>query len=555
MTIKHLLTAVLSICWIHFSGLAFAAPQGSASVPRFDMVPGTRTAFLARAVKDSIDRGQVVEATVVIRSNAITNQSIVEYEDQGRGPKGERLGSSRVNTQKYHARRNEIARLKGTVIQAVGANEMEVLQDYSELHVLHVRIKSKMALERLRLSEDVEGVYEIQVGSPVLASSLPSIGQVNVPVEWRGSATTVGVVDTGIDVLNPAFGTCTPTTLGSQGCKIYYQDTEPGVTGPYNHGTHVAATVLGVAPDSRIISYGIGLNGTSVQAINGFNRILLLRNTYYIVAINMSYEFGLPADQPCNNSVFSSVLNDVRNYGIVPVIAAGNNSSDQYLTDPACTSQAFSVTATDDAGYLAWFSNFNNLVDLSAPGVDITAAGETMSGTSMAAPHVAGAIASIRWRYPGYTVQQLTDVLVLSGTMPNTNDARLPYRNSATRRLNLGNVRLNYDITPNPFSFVPATAWPNSYAVSNVVTITGINAPVWAYITGGEVSIAGGPFQTQGGYINNGQTIRLRLISNRQVGQVQSATATIGGFSASFAVTTAPPNYAILPVLELLLSD
>jgi hypothetical protein len=116
------------------------------------------------------------------------------------------------------------------------------------------------------------------------------------------------------------------------------------------------------------------------------------------------------------------------------------------------------------------------------------------------------------------------------------------------------------DTTPDPFSFNAVSgAAPGSLVASNVVSITGINAPASLSIVGGEYSIAGGTFTSAPGSISNGQTLQLRTSAPTAAGASSTATVTVGGVSAVFNVSTAaidttPDPFSFAPVTGAALS-
>lgn len=219
-----------------------------------------------------------------------------------------------------------------------------------------------------------------------------------------GSGVRVAVLDTGIDLSHP--------------------DLEANIAGGYNavnprkkpsdgngHGTHVAGTiaaanntvgVVGAAPAARLYAVKVlGDNGFGwlSDIIEGID--WSIRNGMQV--INMS--LGSSAD----SQSFHDAVTAAYNAGITVVAAAGNDGpTDNTVNYPARYPEVIAVAAMDRADSLASFSSRGPEVDLAAPGVDIYSTYKggsyaTMSGTSMAAPHVAGTAALILGRWGALT--------------------------------------------------------------------------------------------------------------------------------------------------------
>ncbi|MGW0213251.1 S8 family peptidase [Micromonospora chokoriensis] len=194
------------------------------------------------------------------------------------------------------------------------------------------------------------------------------------------------------------------------------------------HGTHVAGTVggsaYGVAKGVQIVGVRV-LNcqgsGTNAQVVAGIDWVTA--NAVKPAVANMSLGGG------ANTSIDTAVTNSI-NSGITYAVAAGNGNAlgvrqNACNYSPARVASAITVGATQNNDAAASFSNFGTCVDILAPGVNITSAWytsssatNTISGTSMASPHVAGASALVLSANPSWTPQQVRDYLVNNST-PN----------------------------------------------------------------------------------------------------------------------------------------
>jgi subtilisin family serine protease len=186
------------------------------------------------------------------------------------------------------------------------------------------------------------------------------------------------------------------------------------------HGTHVAGTVAGT-------TYGVAKSATLVAvrvldcAGSGFSSSVVAGINWAVAShpggpgiINLSLGGG------ANSAVDDAVAAATR-AGLVVVAAAGNSGADACNFSPARAPSAITIGATDKNDSRASYSNFGSCVDMYAPGTGITStwisgtsATRTISGTSMAAPHVAGLAARLSQSQPGISSSGISDALTVS---------------------------------------------------------------------------------------------------------------------------------------------
>ena len=264
---------------------------------------------------------------------------------------------------------------------------------------------------------------------------------------------------------------------------------------------------------------------SSFDIDKGLERVFALRNTYNIAAVNMSLGGGL-YNTSCDslNSSTTTLINNLRNAGIATVIAAGNDGSDTHVGWPACISNAVTVASTTKADGLSGFSNWGSLIDLVAPGSSIYASDvsgpsgntwSTKSGTSMAAPHVAGAFAALKSVATSASVTQIENALKNTGvaiTWASVTKPRIRVNNALT---SLGGAGTKAVMT---------SPSPNSTLAGSTVTFqwnAGAQAQAyWLYVgntVGGTQyhdsgQLATGTLSRQvTGLPTNGSTVRVRL--------------------------------------------
>ena len=257
------------------------------------------------------------------------------------------------------------------------------------------------------------------------------------------------VVDTGIDATHSEFG-------GRVNSGFDAVNGGSGQTDCNGHGTHVAGTIAsqtyGVAKAARLVPVrvlGCDGSGTYSGVIAGLDWIAQNRPSTQRAIVNMSLGGG--ASSSLDSAVASLVAS-----GVAVVVAAGNSNTDACTTSPARAASAITVGATAINDSRASFSNYGSCLDLFAPGANITSTipanqTATYSGTSMAAPHVAG-VAAVALSLTDMTPTQLATFLTDTATTNAVSSAGtsspnlLAYLNSSTTS------------TPPPTTDTPATA-------------------------------------------------------------------------------------------------
>ncbi|SCE70643.1 Peptidase inhibitor I9 [Micromonospora haikouensis] len=226
------------------------------------------------------------------------------------------------------------------------------------------------------------------------------------------SGVTAYIIDSGININHQDFG-----GRASSG----FDAVDGGDAADCNgHGTHVAGTVggttYGVAKDVDLVAVRVldceGY-GSTEGVVAGIDWVT--NNAQQPAVANMS--LGGDVDPVLDDAIATSI-----GQGITYVVAAGNEADDACAYSPARAPAAITVGATDRVDMMAGFSNYGTCLDTFAPGVGITSAWiggttatETINGTSMAAPHVAGIAAQLLAQNPNWTPQQVRNAVVTNG--------------------------------------------------------------------------------------------------------------------------------------------
>lgn len=279
-------------------------------------------------------------------------------------------------------------------------------------------------LEALSHDPRVRAITIDRGGEGALLESLPFVGADLVHARGiDGHGVTVAVLDSGIDAKSPDFAgrivaqQCFCDNFDGTGCcpnGEVVQSGDGAARDDNGHGTHVSGIVAGggvtaprgLAPGARIVAVKVLDHNRAFGSFTQIYRALewILNERPDVRVINMSFgSWAVYAPSACDTAAVSIGMQDViaslRERGVLITASSGNQSDTAGATIPACMADVLAVGATSDvADEITPFTNSGPAIDLLAPGSAITAASRgggfaTMSGTSMAAPHVAGAIA------------------------------------------------------------------------------------------------------------------------------------------------------------------
>ncbi|MFE6892963.1 S8 family peptidase [Streptomyces sp. NPDC057694] len=289
-------------------------------------------------------------------------------------------------------------------------------------------VKGLSATEAARLAADpavasVEQNQRVhvdatQTGAPwgldrIDQSALPLSGTYTYP-DSAGSGVTAYVIDTGVRI--------THAQISGRASNGYDAVDNDNVAQDGNgHGTHVATTIAGttygVAKKAKIVAVRVLDNngsGTTAGVIAGIDWVTNNHSGPSVANLSLGGGTSTTLDTAVRNSIAS---------GVTYAIAAGNSGANASTSSPARVTEAITVGATSNTDAKASWSNYGSVLDLFAPGVSITAgwntsdtATNTISGTSMATPHVAGAAAVYLAGHTSATPAQVASALVNGAT-------------------------------------------------------------------------------------------------------------------------------------------
>lgn len=298
----------------------------------------------------------------------------------------------------------------------------------------------RWALQQIQYLDYVKRIHLDNKVEIILDESVPLIRADSVWSRYgtQGEGVVVGIIDTGIDYRHPALG----GGLGPEfkvigGYDVINRDANP--LDDHGHGTYVAGIVAadgdsikGVAPKARLMAFKVlDQNGFGLESdvIAGIERALDPNDdddfTDKVDIINIS--LGTPWFEPASpDDAGSLAVDNAVRLGVTVCIAAGNESNFRSITSPGTARLAITVGASDKSDRMADFSSrgpnaktYSIKPEIVAPGVGIRSLflnGGLLeaSGTSAAAPHVAGVSALLKAIHPEWTPTQIKSALMTS---------------------------------------------------------------------------------------------------------------------------------------------
>ncbi|HEX8616063.1 MAG TPA: S8 family serine peptidase, partial [Thermoanaerobaculia bacterium] len=384
-----------------------------------------------------------------------SSRVIVEFHGTARAESRANAAAAAAHEQLFARFRADLGAGNGRVQST--ASTPHIAHEYRAVFLGAAVDADAAAVTRIRALPYVRAVHEDRI---MRATAVPASAPLATVVDARtkvnasslgtgGAGIVVAVVDTGIDYSHPSLGGGMGAGFKVAGGRDFINNDDDPMD-DNGHGTHVAATIagsapdlIGVAPEVTLIGYKVlGADGSGptsgiIAAIercadpNGDGNF-----SDHVAVANLS--LGGPGDA---EDIASRAVDNAVAAGVVMVVAAGNDGTTASIGSPGTATDALTVAAIDDDGRVTDFSSrgpaprlLGFKPDVSAPGYQIVSArlgGGTiaLNGTSMATPHVAGVAALLRKLHPAWTPADVKAAITSSATAV----AAVPFARGAGR--------------------------------------------------------------------------------------------------------------------------
>ncbi len=395
-------------------------------------VPESQQApIVEQGIETEINSNGTVEAIITFKESLPVKFSVAATNAEKQDRLASRRAAVRQERQALLAKVRE--KQNGITGAAVADYDVDVIRTYETAGMIAVRL-TNAGLEKLRNDPSVSGIYRNHVFTTDLSQSVPLIDADDV---WKiltpagnnltGLNESVCIIDTGIDMSNPAF---TGKIVG--GYDFVNLNSNPQDDSANSHGTHVAGIVGANSTSVRGVAIGAKIVPVKVcDSAGDCDDISIIAGIDYCndnaAAFNISVISGSLGDNNANTSencptYYDSLFITSASVGIIPVFASGNNGYTGGVSHPACSSYVIAVGSSSKSDVLDSFTNrlAGWKPEVLAPGSSIvsTMIGGgigAMTGTSMATPHVAGTIAILQQnrRAKGQSPLTLAQVVAL----------------------------------------------------------------------------------------------------------------------------------------------
>lgn len=382
---KKILSVALAMCTTMSASLAIAADAPiSLNTTAVSPSNGLQLKYRPAPAGKAIDNQYIV----VLKSDYIDEEIAAT----------ESVSISSMSASSLRAMRKQ--KILSVTEEISGSYNANVRQNFTSAVQGFVATMDEAEMKDLMFDERVDFIEQDQIVTTTVTQSnatwgLDRIDQDSLPLDSQytydldGSGVTAYIIDTGILASHSNFGGRVTSGFDAIGDGNGTNDCN-------GHGTHVAGTVgsatYGVAKDVDLVAVRVldcGGSGSNSGVIAGVDWVASVASGPSVA--NMSLGGG-------NSTALDNAVNSAINSGITFVVAAGNDDSDACTGSPNKVPAALTIASTTSSDARSSFSNFGSCIDMFAPGSSITSTWSnggtnTISGTSMASPHVAGVAA------------------------------------------------------------------------------------------------------------------------------------------------------------------